>query len=84
MFMKCCNPNCGAPFDYREGQLIRFSKALSNGYSAENHHLVEHFWLCGKCSGDYVFEYESGVTVKVRARAGELCQDRVPSLVSVA
>lgn len=28
MFMKCCNPNCETPFDYRRGRLIRISRAI--------------------------------------------------------
>ena len=28
--MKCCNPLCDAPFDYRQGRLVRFSEAITD------------------------------------------------------
>ena len=27
MFARCSNPECGAPFNYREGRLIRYLQA---------------------------------------------------------
>ena len=66
MDMKCCNPGCDAPFDYREGRLIRVSKDPSKDNPSETQRLIEHFWLCGKCSIDFVLEYKpgKGVTIK--------------------
>ena len=84
MLTKCCNPECEAPFDFREGRLIRFSRTLSNGNPAENQRLIEHFWLCGKCAGLYVFEYESGISVKIRPRHQELTEDNFSYFVSAA
>jgi hypothetical protein len=43
MLTKCCHPECHAPFDFREGRLIRFSRGISNGQSAESQRLIEHF-----------------------------------------
>lgn len=68
MYMKCCNPDCNAPFDYREGRLMRVSKAPLKGNGGEMRSSVEHFWLCGKCAGDYVLEHEYGMPTKVRLR----------------
>jgi hypothetical protein len=68
MYMKCCNPDCNATFNYREGRLVRVSKAPPKGNSSEMRSLVEHFWLCGKCAKHYVLEHEYGMPVKVRLR----------------
>ncbi len=76
MIMKCCNPRCEAPFNYREGRLIRFSSKLTNGKPSENHPLIQHFWLCGKCAGLYVFEYESGMSVRIKPRRQELSEEK--------
>ena len=69
MYMKCCNPDCDTPFDYREGRLIRVSKAPPKGKATESRSLVEHFWLCGKCAGQYVLEHEFGMPIKVKLRS---------------
>jgi hypothetical protein len=72
MFAKCSNPQCGAPFDYREGQLIRFSKSALDDQSSTDQHRVEHFWLCGSCSKLYEFEYNVGAGMKIKLRVKEL------------
>jgi hypothetical protein len=69
MFAKCLNPDCGLPFDYREGRLIRFCSP--GPMSHVEHNYVEHFWLCGKCSELYVFAYERGAGMKIRLRVPE-------------
>jgi len=84
MLIKCCNPKCEAPFNYLEGRLIRFSRTLSSGQPAENQCLIEHFWLCGKCTGLYVFEYESGISVKIKPRHQESTEDNLSYFVSAA
>ena len=84
MIIKCCNPLCEAPFDYREGRLIRFSSKESNGRSTENHLLIQHFWLCGKCAGLFVFESESGLTVKIKPRHQESSEENLSYFVSAA
>ena len=68
MYMKCCNPDCNAPFDYREGRLVRVSKTPLRGNAGEVRGLIEHFWLCGTCAGPYVLEHEYGMPIKVRLR----------------
>lgn len=52
MFARCSNPECGAPFNYREGRLIRYCKPPLDDRFPADHHCVEHFWLCGSCHGD--------------------------------
>ena len=84
MLMKCCNPKCEAPFDYREGRLIRFSSKPANGKPSENQPLIQHFWLCGKCAELYVFEYESGINVKIKPRHQELSEESLSYFVSAA
>jgi hypothetical protein len=72
MFAKCSNPDCGLPFHYREGRLIRFCKPpLDDGLEVDRHR-VEHFWLCGFCSNHYVFDFQRGLGTKVKLREGEL------------
>jgi hypothetical protein len=82
MFEKCSNPNCGLPFDYREGRLIRFCSPDAK-FPAE-HQCVEHFWLCGKCSKLYVFEYKRGAGVKIRLRETEFQKASARSLAATA
>jgi hypothetical protein len=84
MLLKCSNPECEAPFDYREGRLIRFSTKGANGKSAENHTFIQHFWLCGECAGLYVIEHESGISVKIKPRQKELSTGKLSHFVSVA
>jgi hypothetical protein len=83
MIMKCCNPMCEVPFDYREGRLIRFSRPL-NGESSESQRLIQHFWLCGKCTGLYVFEYESGINVRIKPRYPTLSEESTSYFVFAA
>jgi hypothetical protein len=60
MFSKCANPDCGVPFDYREGHFFRFHKSHLPEIAPPNTHSVQHLWLCGKCSRKYVLEYVDG------------------------
>ena len=64
MFANCSNSDCGVPFDYREGQLVRFCKSSLDGQSPVDQYCVEHFWLCGSCSKLYVLEYKLGEGVR--------------------
>jgi hypothetical protein len=84
MIIKCCNPECDAPLDYREGRLVRFSRNPAKGKLVENHTLIRHFWLCGKCAGLYVFEYESETIVRIKLRHQELPEEKLPHFVSAA
>ena len=69
MFERCLNPDCGLPFDFREGRLIRFSS--TNAKFSGEHPCVEHFWLGGKCSDRNVFAYERGAGMKITLRVAE-------------
>jgi hypothetical protein len=82
MFEKCSNPDCGLPFDYREGRLIRFCS--TDVKSPPEHHRVEHFWLCGKCSERYAFAHECGAGMKIRLRVTELQETAARSLTATA
>jgi hypothetical protein len=84
MYMKCCNPECDAPFDYREGRLMRVSKVRSKSDSGEEQRFIEHFWLCGRCAVLFVLEYKSGMAVTVKRRDAESLQRRERSFVSAA
>jgi hypothetical protein len=82
MFEKCSNPDCGLPFDYREGRLIRFYSTEAE--SPAEHQGVEHFWLCGKCSERYVFAYERGAGMKIRPRVAKSRETAARSLAATA
>jgi hypothetical protein len=69
MVSKCANPACGKPFQYlREGKLFRFkvrtsepearSAAGNTGDAGESARRLEHFWLCGRCAGDWTLALE--------------------------
>ncbi len=78
MFAKCSNPACGAPLNHREGRLIRLCKPPLDGQASTGQHRVELFWLCGRCSELYVFEYEKGAGMKIKLRARERPESAVP------
>jgi len=74
MIKKCCNPECDAPFDYREGRLVRISRSSSSGTSAENRFTIEHFWLCGNCTEVFVLDHDSEMKVKMKPRDKKLLE----------
>ncbi len=82
MFEKCLNPDCGLPFDYREGRLIRFSSA--DAKSPAEQCSVEHLWLCGECSKRYVFAHERGAGMKIRLRAAKCRETAARSFAATA
>ena len=84
MFARCSNPDCGVPFNCREGRLIRYCKPPLDDRFPADHHCVEHFWLCGNCAEIYVFEYERGTGMKIELRAKELRERPSLSLVTAA
>lgn len=83
MLAKCCNPECESPFDYREGRLIRFSRTL-NCENSESQCFIQHFWLCGKCAGLYVFENESETSVRITPRQQGSFKEVLSYLISAA
>ncbi len=76
MITKCCNSECQKPFNHREGRLVRFSNDASIGQTAENQPHIEHYWLCGSCSEQFVFEYDSQMNVGIKPRKSELVESR--------
>jgi hypothetical protein len=64
MVSKCANPECGKPLHYlRDGKVFLF-ELKSAGRSPRR---VEHFWLCGDCSGKFdVRQAGAGVEVVPR------------------
>jgi hypothetical protein len=84
MFRKCSNFDCGAPFDYREGQLIRSCEFPMDGQSLADQQHIEHFWLCGSCLKLYVFEYKVGTGMKIKLRVREEWERVALSFVIVA
>lgn len=68
MFYKCANPDCHILFDYRQGRFFRFHKEFPRAEKPLNTHSVQHFWLCGKCSGLYTLGIEAGRGIVMRER----------------
>ena len=80
MFERCLNPDCGLPFDYREGRLIRVPPAGPKSPSERS--IIEHFWLCGKCSERYVFPHEREAGMKIKLRVEEPQETAVRALAA--
>jgi hypothetical protein len=79
MLAKCCNPDCGKPFDYRQGRLVRVCRnTLDNTPSAKEETVIEHFWLCGNCSGRYQVRQESGI-IRMKPRVSDSTSQEIPS-----
>ena len=84
MFSACANPECRAPFDYHEGRFFRFHKAHSREDAPANTHSVQHFWLCGNCSGTYMLDYQDGWGVRMSRRCDISSQDQECRLIAAA
>lgn len=66
--MKCCNPVCEALFDHREGRLVRFAGTLTNTRAMERPAVLQHFWLCGRCSEFFRFDFVPGERAHLKPR----------------
>lgn len=84
MITNCCNSDCSAPFDFRQGRIVRICKALPSECNSNMEHPIEHFWLCGKCSEIYVFEYESRLNLKLKSANEAASQKKTPEFASAA
>jgi hypothetical protein len=84
MITNCCNSDCRAPFDFRQGRIVRICKALPADCSSEIEHPIEHFWLCGNCSELYVFEFESKLTLKPKRHPDAATREKTPHFASAA
>jgi hypothetical protein len=54
----CANPQCVKPLHYlREGTIYIFEiVAPDAGNGLRKGHRLEHYWLCGECSGQHKLE----------------------------
>lgn len=84
MFMKCCNPECEAPFDHREGRLIRVTRPAAECNRARDRKAIEHFWICGKCSDRFVLRQDGETRGTLRSREIEPYPSDVPESVCAA
>lgn len=84
MLIKCCNPECQAPFNYRQGRLVRFCRSSANGKRAGSHPVIEHYWLCGQCARLFVFDHEPGTGVRIKPRDQELSKNHLVRSASAA
>ena len=82
MISKCSNSGCDAPFDYREGRLVRVSRTPFDDQAAVTQRVIEHFWLCGKCAALYLLAYESGENAALKLRHRESSRQSAAKSVS--
>ena len=79
MLAKCSNPDCGKPFDYRQGRLVRLCRSsLGSTPFVEEKTVIEHFWLCGNCSGRYQIRRESGI-IRMKPCVNNSAAEEIPS-----
>ena len=83
MVTKCCNPKCEAPFDYRQGRLIRMVYP-ADGTGASNYKVIKHFWICGKCTANFVLKQDGEAGVTLQSRKSEASRRVVLELTSAA
>jgi len=70
MLTKCANADCGAPFDYREGRLVRQQPRSANKGTPSGGPVL-HFWLCSKCAESYELDYSAVAGIAfLRLKAG--------------
>ena len=66
MLAKCANPSCSTPLVYlREGKIFmveasqpKFELLSAAPTKPKAPNRVEHFWLCGPCSGEMTLTYD--------------------------
>lgn len=64
MLSKCANPACSTPLVYlREGKIFMVESTqpqleVLNAARPKASNRVEHFWLCGPCSGELTLTYD--------------------------
>jgi len=84
MFARCANPDCGAPFNYRQGQLFRFLQRDPLTQALTTSHSVRHLWLCKTCSELYTLVYRPGLGVVFDRRFQPLSEKHEPRLIAAA
>jgi hypothetical protein len=71
MLTKCANTDCGAPFDYREGRLVRQQPRSAGKGALTSGGPVLHVWLCSKCAESYELDFSPAAgAVFLRLKAG--------------
>lgn len=74
MLSKCANPECTTPFQYlREGKIFKVERdgpTLVAGKKPVAS--VEHFWLCGPCSGKVTLVYDAKDGVRMAPKTVSL------------
>lgn len=82
MVSQCANPQCGKPLHYlREGKVFLLHAQGSGGQGDR----MEHFWLCGECSLDYIVKEAQGhVEVVSRLRSRRPAAPLVSSHIGLA
>lgn len=64
MLSKCANPTCSTPLVYlREGKIFMVESPqqqleVLSPEKPKSSNRVEHFWLCGPCSGEMTITYD--------------------------
>jgi len=66
MVSQCVNPKCGKELHYlRDGKIVLLKVQSDDG---SNLMRLEHFWLCGDCSAEYVVK-QTGTQIEVVSKA---------------
>lgn len=72
MLNHCANPNCKKPLHYlRDGKVFLFSRKNSSKQNSKPpFQLLEHYWLCGKCTREWTLtmDGEQGVQLSEKTR----------------
>ncbi|HSK45695.1 MAG TPA: hypothetical protein VLA83_17595 [Candidatus Binatia bacterium] len=77
MLAKCANPSCSTPLVYlREGKIFmvespqpKFELLTAAPAKPQPANRVEHFWLCGPCSGEMTLTYDRQRGVEIVRKA---------------
>jgi hypothetical protein len=65
--LDCANPECSAPFNFRQGRLFRFYRNHPTGNAASmNEYSLKHLWLCKQCADVYRLEYREGTAFLIQ------------------
>lgn len=79
MLAKCANPSCSTPLVYlREGKIFmvelpqpQFEVRSATPAKPKAVNRVEHFWLCGQCSGEMTLTYDRQRGVEIVRKTGK-------------
>ena len=76
MLSKCANPSCSNEFHYfGEGKVFEIRWETSSGAThspgKKKSKLIEHYWLCSRCSSTLTIAMDSARNIQVIPRPGE-------------